>query len=249
MEILGIWIVSIILTYFIRMSIGFKLFKDVADSGYKINLDKLNNIIDEFVPDDNKMNLLFPIYNIMKSTIFAIEYLNMRDEIINQLYMIDCLEEMTEYEKEEYSKKPSSLNAILLHFKTEIKIEEANRIKFSNNSIIYFNFIADDIVIYKAEGYIGTLSEKQQKEKILDAIRKKINMIKDNNGDLNTFISSIYLSEGYEIDLSDIDINEKNPINKYRTDTINDLKRLKEELLNSEDKIKKDKSLVKKRKK
>lgn len=61
MEILGIWIVSIILTYFIRMSIGFKLFKDVADSGYKINLDKLNNIIDEFVPDDNKMNLLFPI--------------------------------------------------------------------------------------------------------------------------------------------------------------------------------------------
>lgn len=185
----------------------------------------------------------------MKSTIFAIEYLNMRDEIINQLYMIDCLEEMTEYEKEEYSKKPSSLNAILLHFKTEIKIEEANRIKFSNNSIIYFNFIADDIVIYKAEGYIGTLSEKQQKEKILDAIRKKINMIKDNNGDLNTFISSIYLSEGYEIDLSDININEKNPINKYRTDTINDLKRLKEELLNSEDKIKKDKSLVKKRKK
>lgn len=249
MEFLGIWIVSIILTYFMRMSIGFKLFKDVADTGYKIDIDRLDKIIDEIVPDNNKISLLFPIYNIMKSTILAVEYLDMRDEIIDQLYIMNCLEEMTEYEKKEYSKKPSGLNATLLHIKTEIKIEKANKIKFSNNNIIYFNFIDDDIIIYKAEGYIANLSKEQQKEKILDAIRKKINMIKDNNGELNTFISSIYQAEGYEIDLSDIEINEKNSINESRTNTITDLKRLKEELLNSEDKIKKDKSLVKKRKK
>lgn len=195
MEVLTLWIGSCILSISLETAIEIKLYKDVADAGYKINYSKIaeNKNQSEYINQKfSLLMLLMPIYNIIAVLNNLINYINNRDTILFQLNIMNVLEELSEEEKEEYSKNPSGLKAILYSVKAnmestiseninEEKIEEkidltnAEHITVTVNNQkndIYYEIIdnSQDIKILKVTGPAEDLSEFEQKKMVLRAI-------------------------------------------------------------------------------
>ena len=61
--------------------------------------------------------------------------------ILTQLNMLGALEEMSVFEKNEYFKRPTSINAVLVPIKYKIKLENAKlmKIKYENvDCVVYY---------------------------------------------------------------------------------------------------------------
>lgn len=128
MEYIIIYILSVIISFFGEISNGFMLFKDVADAGYKINIEKMNDFLKQFNSNNKNsmVRMLIPVYNLYKVMEIRMNYVKQRVFVLDQLDVMDSLEEMTEEEKIEYSKKPSGLNAVLLSMKSALNQNEEN---------------------------------------------------------------------------------------------------------------------------
>lgn len=69
MEILYIWLGTVVMSNFMDVTNGLRMFKDVADAGYKIDLAKMSELQKQLFPDLTKINflsLLIPIFNIIQ---------------------------------------------------------------------------------------------------------------------------------------------------------------------------------------
>ena len=68
-----------------------RIFKDVADAGYKINMEKFSAFQELFIPNETRGNFLFrfiPIYNIMNVCKNIIDYNNIRPILLDHLNVI-----------------------------------------------------------------------------------------------------------------------------------------------------------------
>jgi len=112
MDLLLFCLGAIITSFLMELTNELRMFKDVADAGYKVNLNKmteLSKMQKEINPNaiNNKyLALLIPIFNIMQAFKNAIQYNDVRPMILDSLNVTGVLEEMSEFEKQEYSKKP-----------------------------------------------------------------------------------------------------------------------------------------------
>lgn len=123
MELLGIWLGTFITSFGMDALNGLRIFKDAADAGYKIDIDRISEITESLDPNASKikfLKLLLPIFNIMHVSQEILEYNNLRFMVLDMLYALNALEEMTDEEQTEYLKKPTVLNAIFVQFKSEI---------------------------------------------------------------------------------------------------------------------------------
>ena len=200
MEILGIWIGTSILSIYMYLVSGFKIFKDVADAGYKFDAKRVSELSKYLNPNGSKVtliSLLIPIYNIMHVLQNAMVYNNNRDMILDQLNAINALEEMTKEEKEEYLKKPTGLNAIIIPIKSELRLAKASSIKIQNDNgvgeIFYDGDIINNINILKTTGYVSKLTEDEQKELVFNAWDEILKILRDPNNpnNMESFIESI----------------------------------------------------------
>lgn len=122
MELLLLWLSTSITSICMEIANELRMFKDVADAGYKIDIKRLSDLSKQLNPNAPKATLLstlIPIFNIIQVFQRTIQYNNLRPTILDQLNAIDVLEEMLEIEKEEYSKNPTGLNALIIPIKTE----------------------------------------------------------------------------------------------------------------------------------
>lgn len=147
MEFILFWITSIIASLGLELANELKIFKDIADAGYKFDLKRINELQKQISPN-NKKNMYFsfiiPLINIFTVLKRTVQYSNMRQEILKQFDIIGLLEEMNELEKEEYLKKPTGLNAIIAPIKANSRLE--NAIKITNddsNMAIYIEFMKE----------------------------------------------------------------------------------------------------------
>ena len=111
MELLLLWLSTSITSICMEIANELRMFKDVADAGYKIDIKRLSDLSKQLNPNAPKATLLstlIPIFNIIQVFQRTIQYNNLRPTILDQLNAIDVLEEMLEIEKEEYSKKVCS---------------------------------------------------------------------------------------------------------------------------------------------
>jgi len=115
MEVILVCIGTIITSYIFDTSLGFQMFKDVADEGYKINTERYN----EFVKSNSKENdmnklMLFPFVNIGFCFWKLAKYNEARPYLIDQLRVIDAIEPFTKEEENKYKAKPTGLNAMII---------------------------------------------------------------------------------------------------------------------------------------
>lgn len=129
MQYLIMWLCTVIMSFVIEFSVSFKMFKMAADSGYKINLDKLspNMPNSEEVFKITKIELssfLIPVYNIAYSLNRCMNFNNKMDYFLDALNIQGALTEMSEKEKKKYNENPSMIHAFLLSMEESVKPSE-----------------------------------------------------------------------------------------------------------------------------
>ena len=178
MKILVMWLGSVVASFFMEIGNELRMYKDAADAGYKISNSKLLERFGkerESKPSLSTLLLLTPVINIMFVMKNTLDYNNRRDDLLTQLHVIGVLEEMSDYEKSEYAKRPTGLNALLVPFKTTMKLRNANFIEIKDengiSSKIFFEFDkkSGDINILDVSGPASRLSYDEQKENVLNA--------------------------------------------------------------------------------
>ena len=228
MEILILWVGSIVASISMESAQVFKLFKDIADEGYKIDIEKLSEFSEELNkvnPNSSKqlfLEFLLPIYNMSMVLVRAIEYSQERSNIVNQLILMDCIEAMIRFEYEEYKKNPTGLNAIVVPLRFKDRISKAQSLKIINGfekSEIFYEIgrSSDDIIILKVEGKAKLLTIDQQKQKIKEYLKD----IDENDGCINKILNN----DLYEVN-SECETSKKTSIDEQKKG----LEKLKREL-------------------
>lgn len=178
MGFLVFWLASIGASFIMELASEFRLYKDVADAGYKVNIKRFNELGKQFNPYATKqalLSLLLPFgINIIMVFYRAMQYNNLRPFLIDQLSVIDALEEMTEEEKKEYSEKPTALNAILITLKPKLIVSSTQSIKINDKNgtseIVYkMGESLENITIVEVTGPLSQLTVEEQKKEVIEA--------------------------------------------------------------------------------
>lgn len=187
MEFLMLWLGTCVVSFIGEVKNELRMFKDAADAGYKIDIDKLKQFGENLSPDLMRLQslaLFIPIFNIMQVLKNVNHYNNIRPMVLEQLNVIDALVEMEAFEKEEYLKKPTGFNACLVTVKTMIRIARAATLTFKEedgeeNKIVFeIDKKTKKVNFLSIEGPIAQLNKEQQLEKIFSMakiVNEKLN--------------------------------------------------------------------------
>ena len=238
MKILFLWISTVAASFCIELTNELRMFKDVADAGYKINIDRLSDLSKKLNPDASKITLLsmlIPIFNIIQVFERITKYNNIRPMLLDQLSIIDALEEMSGIEKQEYLKKPTGLNAILVPFKLEVRIAKADSVKIENDnekSEIFYEIgdSLDDITILKVAGDAYRLTEAEQKKKVIEAIKSSLSEETEEYDDVENATNTI--KDNDDLELKDTDNKEEQNVTPKQESSLSRQKQELEDLKN-----------------
>lgn len=238
MKIVVLWISTVAASFCIELTNELRMFKDVADAGYKINIDRLSDLSKKLNPDASKITLLsmlIPIFNIIQVFERITKYNNIRPMLLDQLSIIDALEEMSEIEKQEYQKRPTGLNAILVPFKLEVRIAKADSVKIENDnekSEIFYEIgdSLDDITILKAAGDAYRLTEAEQKKKVIEAIKSSLLAETEEYDDVENATNTI--KDNDDLELKNTDNKEEQKVTPKQESSLSRQKQALEDLKN-----------------
>lgn len=220
MEFLVLWVSTSITSFCMEMANELRMFKDVADAGYKIDVRRLSDLNKQLNPNASKatiLSMLIPIFNIMQVFQRTIQYNNVRPMMLDQLNVMDVLEEMSEIEKQEYQKKPTGLNALLIPLKVEIRLSKAASIKIdtgTEKSEIFYEIddSLENITILKVNGAASRLTEDEQKKKVIEAWKNIVSAGMEKYGDEGSFVNA--LRNNTNLDLSHSSDDKKEVVAK-----------------------------------
>lgn len=183
MNYLIMWLTTIVLSNIMDFANYMRLYKDLADSGYKFNMEKLK----EFglnTNNENKILRLIPGLNMLNSVKKTMTYNDIRENAIDSLRVMNMLEEMTKEELNEYQKKPTGYNALKIANKTENLLNNLPTMTTENGSKYWFHYdINDKVTIYKVTGPDKYLKEKEQQESVQKVLDIFFNEVENNNFD------------------------------------------------------------------
>lgn len=158
MEFLITYIITIITTYIIDMKRTNKMFKDIADNGYKIDIEKYSECNNS---DDSKslrnLIFLFPFLNICFSVYVYLDYINNREENFNMLRVTGAIKEMDKKESYIYDTNPKGNTAITISvgskeeinslYKDALALEEAKQIRIFTKKIKRKEISQEELII------------------------------------------------------------------------------------------------------
>ena len=240
MEILIFWLVTSITSVCIEVTNELRVFKDIANAGYKVDIKKLSKLKKQLNLNYSKttiLSMLVPIFNIAKVLKRKTQYNNARPMLLEQLDSIDSLEKMSEIEKKEYLRRPTGLNALLTPIKMERRLANAASVQVCSkdeNSEIFYEIGKSfyDITILKATGDASQLTVEEQKQIVLDAWENMVSAGLEKYGNKETFKNAI--NNNTSLDLSYSLTDEENVTNPNQelsiSEQIQKLEELKNEL-------------------
>lgn len=143
-ELLIIWLVTIVISYGLKFVNEIRLFKLAADFGYKIDMKKLFRLSTKISKESiiTNLSMLMPVYNMFTTLEKTIQCNNAKYKALEQSGLIDALHRMTDEEKEQYLEKPTGFNAAHIALEDEIKVshykteKDDNTIKSKNHNLI-----------------------------------------------------------------------------------------------------------------
>lgn len=138
MLILGAYVVTSIASIMIVKYNYFRMYKDVSDKGYKINI---KNITNEIKPNKKKTNykkllLLLPVINIFVAANKVIKYNKVKPYLVDSLKSTSFIEKMNDEEKEYYKSKPTINTAVNVVVYSRYKEEKMKHQDNSDEKII-----------------------------------------------------------------------------------------------------------------
>lgn len=219
MEFLVLWLGTSVASFGMEIANELRMFKDVADAGYKVDVKRLSELEKQLNPNATKatfLSMLIPIFNLLRVFQKAIQYNNVRPMIIDQLRIIDALEEMSEIEKIEYLKNPTGLNALIVPLKSEIRLAQALTITINDDNEhnkIYYEIgeSLDNITILKATGLASRLTIEEQKQIVIEAWKKLLEEAPEKNEVIETFIDILKSDKCIDLNNSKEDKEDNSP--------------------------------------
>lgn len=195
MQFLFLWLGTSVASFGMEIVNELRLYKDIADAGYKVNTERLLELRNQVDPESikfSRLSLLIPLFNMVQVFQNVIQYNNSRLVLLDQLSVIDAIEEMSSFEKIEYLKNPTGLNALIVALKSENRLLNAKSLKIDGNSEhnkIYYEAGEDinDITILKTTGTASRLSVEEQKEKVVESEKIKRFLEKLSNESLEEY--------------------------------------------------------------
>lgn len=138
MLILGAYVVTSIASIMIVKYNYFRMYKDVSDKGYKINI---KNITNEIKPNKKKTNykkllLLLPVINIFVAANKVIKYNKVKPYLVDSLKSTSFIEKMNDEEKEYYKSNPTINTAVNIVVYSRYKEEKMKHQDNSDEKII-----------------------------------------------------------------------------------------------------------------
>lgn len=138
MLILGAYVVTSIASIMIVKYNYFRMYKDVSDKGYKINI---KNITNEIKPNKKKTNykkllLLLPVINIFVAANKVIKYNKAKPYLVDSLKSTSFIEKMNDEEKEYYKSNPTINTAVNVVVYSRYKEEKMKHQDNSDEKII-----------------------------------------------------------------------------------------------------------------
>ena len=138
MLILGAYVVTSIASIMIVKYNYFRMYKDVSDKGYKINI---KNITNEIKPNKKKTNykkllLLLPVIKIFVATKKVIKYNKVKPYLVDSLKSTSFIEKMNDEEKEYYKSNPTINTAVNVVVYSRYKEEKMKHQDNSDEKII-----------------------------------------------------------------------------------------------------------------
>lgn len=137
MLILGAYVVTSIASIMIVKYNYFRMYKDVSDKGYKINI---KNITNEIKPNKKKTNykklLLLPVINIFVAANKVIKYNKIKPFLVDSLKSTSFIEKMNDEEKEYYKSNPTINTAVNVVVYSRYKEEKMKHQDNSDEKII-----------------------------------------------------------------------------------------------------------------
>ena len=226
MEFIIIWLSSILGSKIIEFFNSLHIYNKLAQSGYYINVSKMlkanSNANDSF----RKIIPYIPIINIVLASVNYLHTIMDMDSVFFSLKNDDCLERLSIEEEKEYKEKPRGLTAYKIAIKKDTLMRNAKKLIIpgmngQKDSIIYYavgpNF---SINIIKVEGPMIMLKKEEQQLIVENYIFESFDSI----------CSKLFGTFDDEVDIPEDDAN----LSKRRR-IINELKRLRNELVNSKE--------------
>lgn len=179
MNFIIFWLGTSIASFCAEIVNELRLYKDLADAGYKVDFKKMSGLQKRINPDAAKitfLSMLIPIWNIYLVSKNIISYNNNKSTILNQLNVMDCLKKMLDFEKQEYLKNPTGLNAYMISLKTEIILAKAMSIEITiegkkNEIVFIIDKLTKEITILNVKGEATKLPFSKIKEIVKVSIR------------------------------------------------------------------------------
>lgn len=178
MELLIIWLMTIIISIGLDINLAFKMFKDIADQGYKLEMDRFNELSRQMNPQVTKNNIIdlfIPFFNLYDQFDRRMKYEQTRPFLEDQLRIMDCITPFTKEEQENYNKKPTGFNALLTIIKSKVAEETKEDVSISftegdEKNTIWFEKVDDDFKIIKTSGPVSRLSLEEQKNILMEQL-------------------------------------------------------------------------------
>ncbi len=223
MELVLLYLLTIVLSVYNNLSLVNNTIKDIANLGYRLDLKRIGELQSKFNNNNSNNNLILytvcPMLNIILSTQALITYFKTRNQVLETLDKIDAVYLMDEIELEEYNKKRTGFNALKTWIKTDDLKSNPIIVEDELNKISYYT-LNDKIVILDASGDVAKLNKDKQLDFILMSHLKTFeNTLKD-----------IEVNVNQEVNENDKEIVKKSD----RKQLLKDLKKTKEALLEKE---------------
>ena len=144
------WLSSVVLSNFMFIVSILRGVKDIVEEGYRITFNKTNKADD--LNNDNLLSsyliLLVPFLNILAMLSFSALIINDKGILFDMFKSENMLKKMTKEEIDEYSKKPTLLNAFKICIKSNEKISKNPifRVSFENIDGIIEYTLENDVI-------------------------------------------------------------------------------------------------------
>lgn len=157
------WIGSIIETFIFNYLNSKRVYKDLADRGYKVKFTGYNELYMEETP---LVERFIPFFNILGIACNIQKYNDTVDEMVRNLNRIGFLLPMTKEEKELYQLNPTSRNAFKIAMNDFLYRKYGNGIIYESvlgtSTIIYgYDFEAQEVEIVNCTGPLSSLNKEE----------------------------------------------------------------------------------------
>ena len=238
MNFLILWVLTIISSYGVVIYSSINLMKNVYDEGYKFITKNLKEYGDKTqdLPINKifRLSMLIPFYNLFTSFKIMLNYSQYLNRVLLELKTLGIIEEMTEFEKQEYEKNPSLKTALI----SQSRLEKAMKITIKEElgeSVAYVEVNdKEEFDIIYATGPISRLSKEEQKAKVAKIFKEMTKELVDSFIQrLDTFEKDIIEDKQKDMISNDEAENNLETIKKRKENLIK-LKQELQELIDSE---------------